>query len=69
MGQREGIDSSKACPQTPTLERKLFGNTVRREMIIAVSLAFILTTTGLVYVLMLPPSPIIPIPIPIPTKS
>ncbi|MFW9839078.1 MAG: ABC transporter substrate-binding protein [Candidatus Thorarchaeota archaeon] len=48
MGQREGIDSSKACPRTPTLERKMFGINSRREMIMAVGLTLMLTSTILV---------------------
>ncbi len=55
MGRGEGIESSKACPRTPTLERRLSTSTVRRPVIVAVGLSFILTTS-LMYYLMLPPT-------------
>jgi parallel beta-helix repeat protein len=71
MGRREGIDSSRACPRTPSSKRSLIPQGIKKSLnlhfrpnpiLVAVSLALILMTSGFVYYWMLPkPLPIIPI--------
>ncbi|MHA2081945.1 MAG: hypothetical protein ACW99H_12455, partial [Candidatus Thorarchaeota archaeon] len=66
MGQ-DVRDESRVCRTPPGPRRDLNWHLRSRNIFMAVGLSFILTT-GLLYYLMLPPTPILPIPIPIPLQ-
>jgi len=57
MRQGEGMESSKACPLTPSPKIELSTNTAPRKIIIAASLTFILVTASLAYYVMQAPPP------------
>ena len=58
MGQREGIDSSKACPRTPPGHMEGLSLYLKpNPILVAVSLTLILMTSGFVYYWMLPLPP------------